>query len=194
MLSLRVFAGILSPYVLKVSLFAGILSTQISKALCFYWHRIASCVQSVVSSGHPIDTNIKSIAFFLASYRLMCQKCRYLWASYRHKYQKHNVFAGILVPHVLKVLLFAAILSTQILKASCFCWRPIASCVKSVFITTLDYTTLHLSLPLDHLSLGSSGIIWGQLRSSGVIWRHLAQNHCFSLIFMQLSKKWSKKC
>ena len=130
---------------LKVLFFDGILSTQISKASCFCWHPIASCVKSVFIWGHPIDTNIKSIAFFLASYRLMCQKCRYLRhpidtniksivfllasyrlmcekcrylrASHRHKYQKHRVFAGILSSHVLKVSLFAGIPSTQISKA-----------------------------------------------------------------------------
>jgi hypothetical protein len=86
-----VFAGILSPHVLKMLFFAGILSTQISKALCFCWYPITSCVKSAVFSGHPIDTNIKNIMFLLA--------------SYRHKSQKHSVFASILSPHVLKLSL-----------------------------------------------------------------------------------------
>jgi hypothetical protein len=86
-----VCACILSPHVLKVLFFAGIISTQISKALCVCWHSTASCVKSVVSCGHHIDTHIKSIMFSRA--------------SYRQKSQKHNVFAGILSPHVLKLSL-----------------------------------------------------------------------------------------
>ena len=50
----------------------GRQASTISKASCFCWHPIASCVKSIVICMHPIETNIKSIVFLLASYRLMC--------------------------------------------------------------------------------------------------------------------------